>query len=514
MDPRREFELVMTRRQLFGKAAFGLGTAALHQLLRGTALASGGLLSTVGAWGSDDAKRFGGQGGIPHFAPKAKRVIYLFMNGGPSQLDLWDYKPKMADLFDKELPEEIRRGQRITTMTSGQARFPVAPSRYNFKKYDNGGDGVWVSDLLPHTSKVVKELCVIKSMWTEAINHDPAVTYIQTGSQLPGRPSLGAWCSYGLGSDNQDLPTYVVLHSKVSSGKVDQALFSRLWGTGFLPSEHQGVSLRSAGDPVLYLRDPDGLDRDTRRTMLDDVAALNDAQLKEFGDPEIAARISQYEMAYRLQTSVPELMDTAKEPDATFELYGNEAREPGTFAANCLLARRLVERGVRFIQIFHRGWDQHSNLTGDLPTQCKDVDQACAALITDLKQRGLLDDTLVVWGGEFGRTIYCQGPLSRENYGRDHHPRCFTMWMAGGGVKPGTVYGHTDDFSYNIVDKDGAVIDPSAEHLTPGAVHIHDLHATILNQLGVDHTKLTYRYQGRDFRLTDVSGHVVQDLLA
>lgn len=514
MDPRREFELVMTRRQLFGKAAFGLGTAALHQLLRGTALASGGLLSTVGAWGSDDAKRFGGQAGIPHFAPKAKRVIYLFMNGGPSQLDLWDYKPKMADLFDKELPEEIRRGQRITTMTSGQARFPVAPSRYNFKKYDNGGDGVWVSDLLPHTSKVVKELCVIKSMWTEAINHDPAVTYIQTGSQLPGRPSLGAWCSYGLGSDNQDLPTYVVLHSKVSSGKVDQALFSRLWGTGFLPSEHQGVSLRSAGDPVLYLRDPDGLDRDTRRTMLDDVAALNDAQLKEFGDPEIAARISQYEMAYRLQTSVPELMDTAKESEATFELYGNEAREPGTFAANCLLARRLVERGVRFIQIFHRGWDQHSNLTGDLPTQCKDVDQACAALITDLKQRGLLDDTLVVWGGEFGRTIYCQGPLSRENYGRDHHPRCFTMWMAGGGVKPGTVYGHTDDFSYNIVDKDGAVIDPSAEHLTPGAVHIHDLHATILNQLGVDHTKLTYRYQGRDFRLTDVSGHVVHDLLA
>ena len=491
----------MTRRQLFGKTAMGVGTAALHRLLAGSGLV--GLTSLVDAQGQTAAT-------LP---AKAKNVIYLFMNGGPSQLDLWDYKPKMADVFDKELPNDIRRGQRITTMTSGQTRFPVAPSKYKFTKHENNEDGVWVSELLPYTSTVVKELCVVKSMWTEAINHDPAVTYIQTGSQLPGRPSMGAWLSYGLGSENENLPAYVVLHSKVSSGKVDQALFSRLWGTGFLPSQHQGVSLRSAGDPVLYLKDPEGLDRSTRRAMLDDVAALNHMQLDEFGDPEIAARIAQYEMAYKLQTSVPELMDITKESDATFELYGKEAREPGTFAANCLLARRLVERGVRFIQIFHRGWDQHSNLTGDLPMQCKDVDQACAALIKDLKRTGLLDETLVIWGGEFGRTIYCQGPLSRANYGRDHHPRCFTIWMAGGGVKPGMVYGETDDFSYNIVDKDGKALDPSVDQFTPGAVHVHDLHATILNQLGVDHKKLTYRYQGRDFRLTDVHGHVVQDLL-
>ncbi len=492
---------MMTRRQLFGKAALGVGTAALHTLLGGS------LLGLAGSASAAQGARF------PNFAPKAKRVIYLFMNGGPSQMDLWDYKPKMVDEFDKDLPDQIRRGQRITTMTSGQARFPIAPSRYKFTKHDNGGDGVWVSELLPHTSKIVRELCVIKSMWTEAINHDPAVTYIQTGSQLPGRPSLGAWVSYGLGSANKDLPTYVVLHSKVSSGKVDQALFTRLWGTGFLSSEHQGVALRSGGDPVLYLSDPEGVDRQTRRHMLDDVSKLNELQLKEFGDPEIAARIKQYEMAYRLQASVPDLMDMSSETEATYELYGKEAREAGTFAANCLLARRLAERGVRFIQIFHRGWDQHGNLAGDLPSQCKDVDQACAALIMDLKQRGLLDETLVIWGGEFGRTVYCQGPLTRENYGRDHHPRCFTMWMAGGGVKPGTVYGETDAYSYNIVDTDGNPINPSVDHFTPGAVHIHDLNATVLNQLGVDHTKLTYRYQGRDFRLTDVHGHVVKELL-
>jgi uncharacterized protein (DUF1501 family) len=324
---------------------------------------------------------------------------------------------------------------------------------------------------------------------------------------------MGSWVSYGLGTDSQDLPAYVVLHSTVTSGKVDQALFSRLWGTGFLPSEHQGVSLRSSGDPVLYLNDPKGLDRKSRREMLNDLAALNQLQLNEFGDPEIAARIAQYEMAYRLQTSVPELMDLTKEPNEVFELYGSESKVPGTFAANCLLARRLVQRGVRFIQIFHRGWDQHGDLTKDLPQQCKDVDQACAALIKDLKRNGLLDDTLVLWGGEFGRTIYCQGPLSKDNYGRDHHPRCFTMWMAGGGVKPGVTYGHTDDFCYNIVDKNGVVISPSVDHFTPGAVHIHDLNATILNQLGIDHTKMTYRYQGRDFRITDVHGHVVKDLL-
>lgn len=508
MNPLREHDLLMTRRQLFGRTALGIGTAALARLLGGAGILGG--LATLA-----EAQRQGRPGlpGFPNFTPKAKHVIYLFMNGGPSQIDLWDYKPKLYEEYDKDLPDAIRRGQRITTMTSGQARFPVAPSRYKFEQHDNGGDGIWVSELLPHTSKIVRELCVVRSMWTEAINHDPAVTYIQTGSQLPGRPSLGAWVSYGLGSENENLPTYVVLHSKVSNGKVDQALFSRLWGTAFLPSEHQGVSLRSSGDPVLYLKDPDGLDREARRAMLDDVAALNQMQLDAFGDPEIAARIAQYEMAYRLQTSVPELMDVSTESDEIFELYGKEAREPGTFAANCLLARRLVERGTRFVQVFHRGWDQHSNLTGDLPSQCKDVDQACAALVLDLKRRGLLDDTLVIWGGEFGRTVYCQGPLQRENYGRDHHPRCFTIWMAGGGVKPGMVYGYTDDYSYNVVDKDGDVIDPSVDEFTPGAVHVHDLNATILNQLGIDHRKLTYRYQGRDFRLTDVHGHVVDELL-
>jgi len=365
----------------------------------------------------------------------------------------------------------------------------------------------------PHTAGVVKELCVVKSVWTEAINHDPATTFIQTGSQLPGRPSMGAWLSYGLGSMNENLPTYVVLHSKVTSNKPNQAVYPRLWGTGFLPSEHQGVALRSQGDPVLFLKDPDGMSRETRRTMLDSLEALNQQALGEFGDPEIAARIKQYELAYRLQASVPELMDLSKESVETMELYGKDAREPGTFAANCLLARRMVERGVRFIQIFHRGWDLHSDLTTDIPTQAKDVDQGCAALITDLKRRGLLEDTLVVWAGEFGRTVYCQGPLTQTNYGRDHHPRAFTIWMAGGGVKPGLVYGQTDDFGYNIVDKDGAIIDPSASEFTPGAVHVHDLHATMLHQLGIDHTQLTYHFQGRDFRLTDVHGHVVKELL-
>lgn len=512
-NPIRDLELTMTRRQLFGRTALGVGSAALHSLLRAGGMGAG-MMGAAMAAAQQKPKAGAALAGLPHFAPKAKHVIYLFMNGGPSQIDLWDYKPKMRYVYDADLPEEIRMGQRLTTMTSGQTRFPIAPSRYKFEQHDNGNEGVWVSELLPHTAKIVKELCLIKSMWTEAINHDPAVTYIQTGSQLPGRPSLGAWTSYGLGNLAEDLPTYVVLHSKVSSGKVDQALFTRLWGTGFLPSEHQGVALRSSGDPVLYLNDPHGLDRKTRRDMLDDLAKLNHMQLDAFGDPEIAGRIAQYEMAYKLQASVPDLMDLSKEPAETFEMYGQEAREPGTFAANCLLARRMVERGVRFIQIFHRGWDQHGNLTGDLPSQTKDVDQACAALVMDLKRKGLLDDTLVIWGGEFGRTVYCQGPLSRENYGRDHHPRCFTMWMAGGGVKPGTVYGHTDDYSYNIVDKDGAVINPSVDYFTPGAVHIHDLNATILHQLGIDHTKLTYRYQGRDFRLTDVHGHVVKELLA
>lgn len=505
MDPRREHELMLTRRQLFGKTAFGVGTLALSSLLQADLLP--GLPQ-------DKGQKHGGLPGLPHFAPKAKRVIYLSMNGGPPQHDMWDYKPQLQEKYNEDLPDDVRNGQRITTMTSGQQRFPVAPSKYKFERHDNNEDGAWVSELLPYTSQVVKELCVIKSMFTEAINHDPAVTFIQTGSQLPGRPSIGAWASYGLGSLNQDLPAYVILHSSWSSVRDAQALFSRLWGTGFLPSEHQGVELRGKGDPVLYLNDPDGVGRNVRREMLDGLAQLNDLQLKSFGDPEIAARIKQYEMAYRLQTSVPDLIDVSKEPEAVFELYGPDARKPGTFAANCLLARRLAERDVRFIQIFHRGWDTHDNIAGDLPLQCKDIDQACAGLIKDLKQRGLLDETLVIWGGEFGRTVYCQGPLSRENYGRDHHPRCFTMWMAGGGVKPGIVYGETDDYSYNIVDKDGNIINPTMDYFTPGAVHVHDLNATIMHLLGIDHTKLGYRYQGRDFRLTDVHGHVVHDILA
>ncbi len=511
MNPIREAELMMTRRELFGRSAMGIGSAALHTLMRTGGLGAGFLAASEAM--AQQGKAHGGLPGVPHFAPKAKYVIMLFMNGGPSQLDLFDYKPHLHEKYDQDLPNEVRNGQRLTTMSSGQARFPVAPSKYKFTRHENNQDGLWLSELLPHMGTVAKELCVIKSMWTEAINHDPAVTYIQTGSQLPGRPSFGSWLSYGLGSLNEDLPAYVVLHSKVSSGRTDQALFSRLWGTGFLPSEHQGVSLRSSGDPVLYLKDPNGLDKTTRRKMLDDLAQLNHLQHDEFGDPEIVARIKQYEMAYRMQTSVPELMDTSKESQEVFDLYGSEAKTPGTFAANCLLARRLVQRGVRFIQIFHRGWDQHADVNYELPLQCRDVDQASAALIKDLKRLGMLDDTLVLWGGEFGRTVYSQGQLSKTNYGRDHHPRCFTRWMAGGGVKPGVVYGNTDDYSYNIVDKDGQVINPSIDQFTPGAVHIHDMNATVLHQLGIDHTKLTYRYQGRDFRLTDVHGHVVKDLL-
>jgi len=497
MHPLREHELLLSRRQLFGRAALGVGSAALHSLLG----------RTFGA----DAKDV--QAG-PHFAPRAKRVIYLTMNGGPSQMDMWDHKPKMQARYNEDLPESVRMGQRLTTMTSGQERFPVAPSRYAFTPHELQNGQIHISELLPHTSKVVSELCIIRSMWTDAINHDPAVTFVATGSQLPGRPSMGSWVSYGLGSANEDLPAYVVLHSTWSSKADAQAVFSRLWGSGFLPSHHQGVSLRAKGDPILYLEDPEGLDRSTRRQMLDDLAKLNQMQLAEFGDPEIATRIAQYEMAFKLQMSVPDLMDLSKEPESTFALYGADSRKSGTFASNCLLARRLAERGVRYIQIFHRGWDQHGNLAGDLPLQCKDIDQACAGLITDLKQRGLLDETLVIWGGEFGRTIYCQGPLSRENYGRDHHPRAFTMWMAGGGVKAGFVYGQTDEFGYNIVDGEGNILQPTEDAFTPGAVHVHDLNATVLHQLGIDHTKLTYRYQGRDFRLTDVHGHVVRDLLA
>jgi len=494
MNPYLEYALLETRRQFFGRAATGIGTVALASLLNPR------LLAGEAAPADGSAAALAGESGVLealHHAPTAKRVIYLFMSGAPSQMDLFDYKPKMADQFDKDLPDSIRMGQRLTTMTSGQKRFPVAPSIYEFKQH--GQSGTWVSELLPHTAGVVDELAIIKTLHTEAINHDPAITYIQTGDQIPGRPSAGAWVSYGLGSMNRDLPAFVVLHSTWSAKRDAQALYSRLWGSGFLPSRYQGVSLRSLGDPVLYLSNPEGVRPKTRRQMLDALAALNEQKHQAVGDPEIQARIAQYEMAYRMQSSVPELTDLSGEPESTFELYGPDSRKPGTFAANCLLARRLIERDVRFVQVFIRGWDQHGNLPRDLPLQCRDVDQGSAALVKDLKQRGLLDDTLVIWGGEFGRTIYCQGKLTKDNYGRDHHPRCFTMWMAGGGVKPGIVYGETDEFSYNIVEN---------------PVHIHDLNATMLHCLGVDHERLTFKYQGRHFRLTDVHGNVVRDLLA
>ena len=495
-DPHFENRLMMTRRQLFGRSALGVGTAAMANLLGNDLLASSGPA-----------------GPGTHHPAKAKRVIYLFMSGGPSHHDLWDYKPKMQEMFGQDLPEYVRDGQRITGMTAGQKTLPVCPTKYKFTKQENNDRGVYVSELLPHTATVAKDLCVVHSTFTEAINHDPAITYIQTGSQIPGRPSLGAWLSYGLGSTNDNLPGYVVMHAQ--SSFAEQSLFGRLWGSGFLPSDHQGVLMRSQGDAVLYLNNPKGVTRKDRRAQLDTLVALNQEQHKRFADPDILARIKQHEMAYRMQTSVPELMDLSGESDSTFELYGEEARNPGTFAASCLNARRLAERGVRNIQIFHRGWDAHGALPKEHESQCKDVDQGCAALIKDLKQRGMLDETLVVWGGEFGRTAYCQGGLTRANYGRDHHPRCFTVWMAGGGVKPGITYGQTDDFGYNIADADGNPLrpQPNKDRWTPGTMHIHDLNATILHLLGIDHRKLTYRYQGRHFRLTDVHGHVMYDLL-
>jgi Protein of unknown function (DUF1501) len=466
----------MTRRHFFARGALGLGTAALASMLPGRATAA--------------PSPTGGLPELPHFAPKAKRAIYLFMNEGPSQMDMWDYKPKLAEMFDKDLPSSVINGQRLTTMTSGQTRFPVAPSKYRFAQH--GKAGMWVSELLPWTAKIVDELALVKTVWTEAINHDPAVTYICTGSQIPGRPSMGAWLSYGLGTESKNLPAFVVMTASWTGRKEAQAIYNRLWGSGNLPSKHQGVALRSSGDAVLFLSNPPGVTPATRRRMLDALAHLNQKQLYEVADPETQARIAQYEMAFRMQSSVPELMDLTKEPKHVLDMYGPDVHKSGTFAASCLQARRLAERGVRFIQIFHRGWDQHFNVGTDLPNQCRDVDQACYALITDLKQRGMLDDTLVIWGGEFGRTVYCQGKLTRENYGRDHHPRCFTVWMAGGGVKRGIVYGETDDFSYNIVR------DP---------VHIHDMNATILHCLGIDHKRLSFRFQGLDVRLTGVEEH-------
>jgi hypothetical protein len=434
----------------------------------------------------------------PHFAPKAKQVIYLHMVGGPPQMDLYDYKPQMRAWFDRELPDSIRRGQRLTTMTSGQARFPVAPSKFRFARH--GKCGMWVSELLPWTARMVDDMTFIRSMHTEAINHEPAITYMQTGNQVTGRPCLGAWASYGLGSLNQNLPTFVVLVARPTNTEQVQAISARLWSAGYLSGEHAGVSFRSGGDPILYINNPPGVSTDVRRQTLDGLRQLNEMNYRLIGDPETHTRIQQYEMAFRMQASVPELTDLASEPESVFQLYGAEARRPGSFANSVLMARRMVERGVRFIQIYHNNWDTHSNVAGRLPDQCRDVDQPCYGLIQDLKRRGLYDSTLVIWGGEFGRTIYSQGGLTAQNYGRDHHPRCYTMWMAGGGSKPGTVYGTTDDFSYNIVEN---------------PVHIHDFHATVLKLLGYDHQRFTYRYQGLDQRLTGVEPcRVVEELLA
>ena len=451
----------------------------------------------------------GGLAGFPNFAPKAKRVIYLFQSGAPSQVDLFDYKPLLRKLHGEQLPEEVRGGQRLTGMTSQQASIPLAGSVFEFKQ--SGKSGAWFSELLPHTAAMADDLCLIRSMYTEAINHDPAITFFQTGSQIAGRPSLGSWVHYGLGSINQNLPAFVVL---VTPNKADQPLYARLWGSGFLDTRYQGIQFRAGKEPILYMSNPDGSCGSGRRSLLDKMNALNKIEFEKELDPEIESRIAQYEMAYRMQSSVPEATDLSKEPDSVFELYGSDSRKPGTFAANCLLARRLAERGVRFIQLYHQGWDQHDNLPNGIRHQAKETDQASAALVQDLKQRGMLDDTLVIWGGEFGRTCYSQGKLTKDNYGRDHHPRCFSLWMAGGGVKPGMTYGRTDDYCYNIADADGNVLHPDKSKFTPGAVHVHDLQATILHLMGIDHERLNYIYQGRRFRLTDVDGHVVKDILA
>ena len=487
MNPQLERDLLATRRQFFGRTAAGIGPAALSFLLRGE-----GYGATQGTGPAS-----GGLPDLPHFAPRAKRVIYMFQSGAPSQIDLFDHKPLLRKYHGQDLPDTVRKGQRITGMTSGQDRLPVAASLFKFQPH--GQSGTELSELLPHTAKVVDDIALVKTVQTDAINHDPAITFIQSGFQQPGRPSMGSWVSYGLGSANRDLPGFVVLISQGSNLNQSQPLFSRLWGSGFLPSRYQGVKFRSSDDPVLYLSNPQGIDASTRRSMLDAVSEINRLRSQDFGDPEIETRIAQYEMAYRMQSSVPELMDLSSEPDHVFERYGPDSRKPGTYAANCLLARRLAERDVRFVQLFHRGWDQHTDLPRDIRLQARDTDQASAALMMDLKERGLLDDTLVIWGGEFGRTVYCQGKLSETNYGRDHHPRCFTMWLAGGGIKPGVTHGQTDDYCYNVVE------DP---------VHVYDLQATALHCLGVDHKRLTFKYQGRHFRLTDVHGEVVEPLLA
>ena len=475
-----EKRLAINRRKFLSQLSLGIGSVAL------------GSLMIPDLFSSTNEEKF--MAGLPQFAPKAKRVIYLFQNGAPSQLDLFDYKPKLQEMFGQDLPASIRMGQRLTGMTAGQTKFPLAGTKFKFNQY--GEARAWLSELLPHTAKVADDLCFVKSMYTEAINHDPALTFFQTGAQVGNRPSMGSWMSYGLGSENKNLPSFCVLLSK---GKGNgQGVYSKLWSNGFLDSIHQGVQFSSGENPVLYLNNPQSINKNDRRAMLDIIAELNQQSSNAFNDPEINAKVQQYELAYRMQTAVPEVTDLSKEPESIIKLYGPECMVPGTFAANCLLARKLSENGVRFVQLYHQGWDGHNNLPGEIVGQCKDTDQSSAALITDLKQRGLLDETLVIWGGEFGRTNYCQGALTKDNYGRDHHPRCFTVWMAGGGVKPG-VYGETDEFGYNIIK------DP---------VHVHDFHATILHLMGVNHEELTFKNLGRRYRLTDVAGSVIKGLIA
>ena len=478
-----------TRRQFFRRFGNVVGTAALASLW--PEFAHGAETPTAEA-GAAMAAKIG-----THFAPKAKHIIYLHMVGGPSQMDLYDYKPVMGEWFDKDLPESVRMGQRLTTMTSGQKRFPIAPSKYKFAQH--GKSGMWVSELLPHTAKMVDDMCFIRSMHTEAINHEPAITFMQTGNQVTGRPCLGSWASYGLGALNENLPKFVVLVARPTNTEQIQAISARLWSSGYLPGEHAGVPFRSAGDPILFINNPPGVPTSIRRRTLDGINALNEMNYKIVGDPETHTRIAQYEMAFKMQASVPELTDVKGETEATYQLYGDEAKKPGTFANTALLSRRLVERGVRFVQVYLNNWDTHTNVSKRLPSQCQDIDQACYGLVQDLKARGLYDETLIIWGGEFGRTIYSQGELTKDNYGRDHHPRCFTMLMAGAGVKKGLTYGATDDYCYNI---------------TENPVHVHDLNATIMHLMGVDHERLTYRFQGRDFRLTDIHGEVVKAVLA
>jgi hypothetical protein len=487
-----DYRTLETRRQFFARGKNALGYAALSTLL-GRQFASLGAEPAAAGGLTPNAH------GLPHFAPKAKRVIYLHMVGGPSQMDLWDYKPGMGEWYDKDLPESVRNGQRLTTMTSGQSRFPIAPSKYKFSQA--GKSGVWMNtELMPWQSKVVDDLCLIRSLHTEAINHEPAISYMQTGNMNSGRPCVGSWLSYGLGSMNENLPSFVVLVAEPTNKEQIQAISARLWSSGFLPGEHAGVSFRAGPEPILFVNNPPGVPADVRRKQLDGLRKLNELKFRQVGDPETHTRIQQFEMAFRMQSSVPELASVANEPQSTYDLYGEAARKPGSFAHTALLSRRLLERGVRFVQVYLNNWDHHGNIAGRLPSQCKDVDQAIYGLITDLKSRGMFDDTLIIWGGEFGRTIYSQGGLSKDNYGRDHHPRCFSMWMAGGGAKGGTVYGETDDFSYNIVK------DP---------VHIRDFHATVLHLLGIQHDRFTFKSQGLDMRLTGVEeSRVVKELLA